>query len=61
MYHFLVESKPHERTSIDYRKREYLPDKKKYSNSNENFSVRKMMKQFGNPPFLREPPSPRFS
>ena len=40
-------------------KREYLPDKKKYSNSDENFSERKMMKQFGTPlPFLRDPPRP---
>ena len=37
IYHSLVKRKPHEKNrSIDYSKCEYLPDKKVYSNSNEN-------------------------
>ena len=39
IYHFLVESKPHERIDLWLTASEYLPDKKKkkkYSNSNEN-------------------------
>ena len=59
IYHFLEESKPYERIDLlitasvnTYQKKK----EKKYSNSNENMLL-KLMKQFGKPPFLREPPS----
>ena len=45
--------------SIDYSKCEYLPDKKKYSGSNENILfLRKTDETIWKPPFLREPPPP---
>ena len=44
--------------SIDYSKREYLPDKRKYSNSNKNlfFLKKKIMKQLGNSPLSNRSP-----
>ena len=35
MYHFLIESKPHERIDPLITASEFLPDKKEHSNSNE--------------------------
>ena len=56
IYHFLVESKPHERMDLLITASVNIyQTKKKYFNNNENFSARKVMKQSGTPlPFLRE-------
>ena len=59
MYDFLVESKPHEKIDLLITaSMNIYQTKKKYSNSNENrcFSEEKLIKQFGPPPFQREPP-----
>ena len=55
IYHFLVESKPYERKDL------LIYQTKKGNKSipivmKTCFSEAKLMKQFGNPPFLREPP-----
>ena len=50
IYNILVKIKSHERIDLLITATEYLSDKKKYSNSNENFSGKKI-KQLGNPPF----------
>ena len=50
IYHFVVERNPHERIDLLIRANVNIYQAKKtYSNSNENFSERKMIKQFGNP------------
>ena len=57
IYHFPVESKPHEKIDLLITASVNIyQTKKEYSNSNENFSERKLIKQFGNTLFLREPP-----
>ena len=57
-YYFLGKSKPHERIDLlittcvnIYQTKRSAPVVMKMC-----FSYRKLMKQFGNPPFLREPP-----
>ena len=60
-YHFLVESKSHKRIDllIIASVNIYLPDKEKRSIlivMKTCFSSGKLMKQFGNPPFLKDPP-----
>ena len=58
MYHFLEKSKPHERIDIlitasanIYQTKKSIPIVMK-----KCFSQGKLMKQFGNSPFLRDPP-----
>ena len=52
MYHVEVESRPHERIDLLITASVNIyQTKKQYSNNNENFSERKMMKQFETPPF----------
>ena len=52
MYHCEVESRPHERIDLLITASVNIyQTKKQYSNNNENFSERKMMKQFETPPF----------
>ena len=60
-YHFLVESKPYERTDLLITASVNIYQKRKEKESipivmKRCFSEGKLMKQFGNPFFLREPP-----
>ena len=61
IYHFLVESKPHERIDLLITATMNIYQKKKEKKSipivmKTCFYEGKRMKQFGNPHFLREPP-----
>ena len=60
IYHFLVKKSTWKNRSIDYKKCEYLPDKKNPIVMKTCFSKRKLMEQFGNPPLSKWTPPPSF-